>query len=183
MGRRLLLVGPPGAGKGTQADRLARALGIPHVSTGEMLRDHVTRGTELGAEAKRIMDTGALVPDDVVVAIVAERLSEADAACGYLLDGFPRNDAQVDALENAVGADAIELVIYLDVPEEELVTRLMERGRSDDTEESIRTRLAVYRGETEPLIQRYEKAEILATVGGVGEVAAISARIFEALAS
>lgn len=182
MGRRLLLVGPPGAGKGTQAARLATAIGIPHVSTGEILRDHVERGTELGAEAKRIMDTGALVPDDVVVAIVATRLSEDDAACGYLLDGFPRNDSQADALEAAVGDDAIETVLYLDVPEEELVTRLMGRGRSDDTEESIRTRLEVYRGETEPLIARYEDAGLLARVDGLGDVAEISARIFEVLA-
>jgi len=183
MGRRLLLVGPPGAGKGTQADRLSKALGIPHISTGEMLRDHVSRGTEFGAEAKRIMDTGALVPDSVVVAIVAERLSQDDAACGYLLDGFPRNDAQADALEEAVGTDAVEVALYLDVPEEELVARLMGRGRSDDTEDSIRTRLEVYRGETEPLINRYQDSGILARIDGVGDVQAISARLFEALAS
>ena len=183
MGRRLLLVGPPGAGKGTQAERLTVAIGIPHISTGDMLRDHVTRGTELGAEAKRTMDTGALVPDAVVVAMVAERLKEADAACGYLLDGFPRNDAQADALDEAVGSDAVETVLYLDVPEDELVSRLMGRGRSDDTEESIRTRLEVYRGDTEPLIDRYEDAGLLAKVDGTGDVEAISARIFEILAS
>jgi adenylate kinase len=183
MGRRLLLVGPPGAGKGTQAERIAKALGIPHISTGEMLRDHVARGTHLGAEAKRIMDSGALVPDDVVVAMVAERLGEADAACGYLLDGFPRNDAQADALEGAVGADAIEVVIYLDVPEQELIDRLMARGRSDDTEDSVRTRLGVYGEETEPLIARYERAGTLGRVDGVGDVGEISARIFEVLAT
>ena len=182
MGRRLLLVGPPGAGKGTQAERISRALGVPHVSTGEILRDHVARGTELGAEAKRIMDSGALVPDEVVVAIVADRLGEPDAACGYLLDGFPRNDAQADALEAAVGADAIELIVYLEVAEDELVARLLGRGRSDDTEESIRTRLAVYREETEPLIERFRSGGNLAAIDGVGSVEEISARIFEALA-
>lgn len=183
MGRRLLLVGPPGAGKGTQADRLSTALGIPHISTGEMLRDHVAGGTPLGAEAKRIMDTGALVPDDVVVAMVAERLADEDAHCGYLLDGFPRNDAQADALEAAVSAEAIETVLYLRVSEDELVARLMARGRSDDTEESIRTRLAVYTEETEPLVARYERAGILKSVDGSGTVEEISARIFELLAS
>ncbi len=183
MGRRLLLVGPPGAGKGTQAERLAKALGIPHISTGEMLRDHVVRGTTLGAEAKRIMDTGALVPDEVVVAMVAERLAEDDAQCGYLLDGFPRNDAQADALAAAVGEEAIETVLYLSVPEDELVQRLLTRGRSDDTEDSIRTRLAVYRDETEPLIARYQQVGTLKEVDGLGTVEDISARIFDILAS
>ncbi|MDH3729870.1 MAG: adenylate kinase [Acidimicrobiia bacterium] len=183
MGRRLLLVGPPGAGKGTQAERLARALGVPHISTGEMLRDHVVKGTALGTEAKRIMDTGALVPDEVVVAMVAARLAEDDALCGYLLDGFPRNDAQADALEAAVGPDAIETVLHLTVPEDELVARLLARGRSDDTEESIRTRLGVYREETEPLAARYEAAGTLRIVDGLGTIEDISGRIFELLAS
>jgi adenylate kinase len=177
------MVGPPGAGKGTQAERLARALGLPHISTGEMLRDHVVKGTSLGVEAKRIMDTGALVPDEVVVAMVAERLAEDDALCGYLLDGFPRNDAQADALEIALGAEAIETVLYLAVPTDELVARLLARGRSDDTEESIRTRLAVFREETEPLVARYEGAGILKSVDGLGGIEDISARIFELLAS
>ena len=115
--------------------------------------------------------------------MVAERLAEQDAVCGYLLAGFPRNDAQADALENAVGADAIELVVYLEVPEDELVNRLLGRGRSDDTEESIRTRLAVYRDETEPLVERYRTNGNLAPIDGVGSVEEISSRVFEALAS
>ena len=183
MGRSLLLLGPPGAGKGTQAERLARALGIPHISTGEMLRDQVDRGTELGTKAKEIMESGDLVPDDIVVAMVAQRLGEADAACGYLLDGFPRNSAQAEALEEEVGQDAVELVIYLDVPTDELVSRLSGRGRDDDTEEAIRVRLGVYEDQTAPLIDHYQQQGKLVRLDGVGAMPEVFARITEALAA
>ena len=148
MGRRILFLGPPGAGKGTQAAMLATALGVPHVSTGVMLREAVADGTELGRRAKSIMDGGDLVPDDLVVAIVEERLARDDAACGYLLDGFPRNVAQAQALTAALGDDSVQVALLLDVDEEEIVDRLMKRaaeGRADDNEDTIRRRLEVYR--------------------------------------
>ena len=177
MGRRLLLLGPPGAGKGTQAERIARALGIPHISTGVMLRDHVERDTVLGNKAQSIMEAGDLVPDDIVVAMVAERVAEEDAACGYVLDGFPRNAPQAEALSAAAGDDAIEVAIYLDVPEDELVARLMGRGRADDTELAVRNRLSIYQEQTAPLIDRYDTAGALARVDGVGAMDDVFARV------
>jgi adenylate kinase len=181
MGRRLLILGPPGAGKGTQAAMLCRALGIPHVSTGEMLRDHVTRGTDLGSQAKEIMDAGDLVPDDIVIAMVEERLAAADAACGFLLDGFPRTTGQAEALATAIADSPLDGVVVVDVPEEEIVRRMLARGRSDDTEDSVRTRLALYREQTEPLVAFYEERGEVAHVDGVGAVEEVLARIVEAL--
>jgi adenylate kinase len=186
MGRRLLFLGPPGAGKGTQAARLAAAIGIPHISTGDMLRTAVARGTDLGKEAEAIMAAGDLVPDDLVTAMVAERLAEDDAACGYLLDGFPRNAAQAASLAGEVGEDAIEVAVLIEVPDEELVARLLKRaaeqGRSDDNEATIRRRLAVYAEQTEPLIDYYAGRDKLVRVDGLGTVDEILARIVAALA-
>ncbi len=179
MGRRLLLLGPPGAGKGTQATMLCRVLGIPHISTGVILRAAVAAGTELGRKAEAIMASGELVSDEIVIGIVRERLAESDAACGYLLDGFPRTVAQADAL----GADAVEVAIVIDVADDEVVKRLMQRaaeeGRADDTEDVIRNRLTVYRRETAPLIDYYSKAVV--TIDGVGSVGEILCRSVLAL--
>lgn len=184
MGRRLLILGPPGAGKGTQASVLCRAIGIPHVSTGMMLRDHVERGTDLGSRAKAIMDTGDLVPDEIVVAMVEERLGEEDAHCGFLLDGFPRTRPQAEALDRVLGADrALEAVINLEAPEEEVVQRILSRGRSDDTEETVRTRIAVYQDQTAPLIELYTERGILTRVDGVGAIDEVLARIVAVLAA
>ena len=184
MGRRILFLGPPGAGKGTQAKLLARALGVPHISTGEMLRSAVAAGTDLGRRAEAIMAAGELVPDDLVIALVEERLAEDDARCGYLLDGFPRNVDQARALTEAVGDDAIELALLLDVSEDEIVSRLLQRaeaeGRADDTEETIRRRLEVYREETEPLVAYYGDAVL--PVDGIGSIEDIFARMVLALA-
>ena len=184
MGRRILFLGPPGAGKGTQAKLLARALGVPHISTGEMLRSAVAAGTDLGRRAEAIMAAGELVPDDLVIALVEERLAEDDARCGYLLDGFPRNVDQARALTEAVGDDAIELALLLDVAEDEIVSRLLQRaeaeGRADDTEETIRRRLEVYREETEPLVAYY--ADAVLPVDGIGSIEDIFARMVLALA-
>lgn len=184
MGRRILFLGPPGAGKGTQAEMLARAIGIPHISTGVMLREAIAAGTELGQEVEAVVSSGALVSDDLVLAIVDERLGQDDAQCGYLLDGYPRNVSQAEALEGVVGADGIEVAILLDVDTDELVSRLLARaedqGRSDDTEEVIRHRLEVYEGETAPLVDYY--SDRLVRIDGLGEIEDVFTRIVAALA-
>jgi adenylate kinase len=182
MGRNLLILGPPGAGKGTQAEVLCRALGIPHVSTGAMLREHVDGGTELGLLAKEIMDSGELVSDEIVVAMVADRLSRDDAACGWLLDGFPRNPAQAAALDGILGDRAVDTVLVINAPEDEIVARMLARGRSDDTAEVTRTRLAVYREQTAPLLDLYERRGVVRYVDGVGEASEVLCRIVEVLA-
>ena len=188
MGRRLLLVGPPGAGKGTQAAMVCRAVGIPHVSTGEMLRDNIERGTELGLAAKAIMDAGDLVGDEIVIGMVEDRLAQPDAACGFLLDGFPRTIPQAEALDALLGEErALEAVVSLEVIEDEVVQRLLDRaakeGRADDNEETIRNRMAVYREQTEPLIAYYDQAGIVRPVDGMGSIEEIFGRIAAVLAS
>jgi adenylate kinase len=182
MGRRILFLGPPGAGKGTQAAMLATALGIPHVSTGVMLRDAVDAGTDLGKKADSIMAAGDLVPDDLVVALVEERLALDDAACGYLLDGFPRNQAQAEALDAALGEDAVEVAVLLDVDQDLVVDRLTKRaaeGRADDNEDTIRRRFEVYRRETEPLVAHYDDKVV--TVDGDGTIDEVFCAVVTAL--
>lgn len=180
------MLGAPGAGKGTQASRLSRAIGIPHVSTGDMLREAVEAGTELGQKAQGIMEAGELVPGDLVTAMVIQRLGETDAECGYLLDGYPRNVAQADALETAFGAGALESVLLLEAPIEPLVERLVKRGaevgRSDDIEDTIRNRLEVYEEETAPLIDYYASRNLLLRVDGMGTVDEVFFRVVLALA-
>lgn len=184
MARRILFIGPPGAGKGTQAAMVARALKVPHVSTGAMLREAVAAGTDLGKQVSSVMAAGDLVSDDLVVAIVDDRLSAEDARCGYLLDGFPRNVVQARALNDAV-VNAIGTVILLEVDTDELVARLVKRaeeeGRVDDNEGTIRRRLEVYAQETAPLIDHYGDAVI--RIDGVGSIDEVFARIALALAS
>jgi adenylate kinase len=183
MGRRILFLGPPGAGKGTQATRLAAALGIPHISSGAMLREAVEAGTELGQKAEAIMAAGDLVPDDLVVAMIEERLSREDAECGYLLDGFPRNLVQAEALTDAIGEDAIEVALLFEIDEDEIVDRLTRRaadeGRADDNEGTIRRRFEVYREETEPLVEAYGDKVI--PVQGKGTIDEVFAGIVGAL--
>lgn len=184
MARRILFLGPPGAGKGTQAEMITNALHIPHVSTGEMLRDAVAQGSDLGKQAEDVMAAGDLVSDDLVVAIVDQRLGESDAHCGYLLDGFPRNIAQAQALNDAV-VNAIGTVVLIEADTDELVARLLKRaaeqGRADDNEETIRRRLDVYEAETEPLVSYYGEAVI--RVDGVGSIEDVFSRIMLSLAS
>ncbi len=179
----MLILGPPGAGKGTQAAMLCTAIGIPHMSTGEMLRDHVARGTDLGARAKVIMEAGDLVPDDIVIAMVAERLTEPDTACGFLLDGFPRTAGQAEALDRELADSPLEVVVNVEVDEDELVSRMLARGRADDTEETVRNRFVVYRRQTEPLIDHYQRKGLIRSVDGMGSIDEVFARICRALAS
>ncbi len=180
---RLLFIGPPGAGKGTQAERVAERLGIAHISTGDMFRAQVAAGTELGKRVEAIMKAGDYVPDEVTVAMLAERIAEPDAARGFILDGFPRTIGQVEALDSLLGSDGLDKVVVFDVPEDELVRRLLARGRADDTEDTVRNRLAVYREQTEPLIDLYSRRGIVVHVDGVGDIDEITDRVLAAVGS
>jgi len=174
---KLLFIGPPGAGKGTQAMRVAEGLGVPHISTGDMFRHHVSAGTGLGKQVDAIMGAGDYVPDEITVAMLAERVAEPDAAGGYILDGFPRTLPQVDALDGLIGVDGLDRVVVFEVDEDELVERLLARGRKDDSEETIRTRLKVYLEQTAPLLEVYGRRGVVATVDGLGEIDEITNRI------
>ena len=180
---RLLLVGPPGAGKGTQAVRLAERLDVPHISSGDLFRANLQPGAEtpIGLEAKRYIDAGDLVPDSVTIAMMRERLAEDDAAKGFVLDGFPRNLSQANSLDQLLAerGEDIDTVVELKVPEDELVRRLLGRGRTDDTEDVIRRRQEVYREETAPLLEHY--SDRLVTIGAVGAVEEITDRVSDAL--
>jgi adenylate kinase len=178
---RLVLIGPPGAGKGTQAERICRERGLEHLSTGDLLRAAVTAGTPLGKEAKGYMDRGELVPDRLVLRLVRERLGGDDGPAGFLLDGFPRNESQATALEKELGRDALDLALLITVDEEELVRRLLGRGRKDDNEVVIRNRLRVYADETAPLVARYRGRAMLREVDGNGSVEEVARRIRRAL--
>ncbi|MDD7582554.1 adenylate kinase [Corynebacterium sp. 32222D000AT] len=178
---RYVLLGPPGAGKGTQAAILSEKLGIPHISTGDLFRANIGEGTELGKEAKSYMDAGQLVPTDVTARMVKDRLEQDDAAKGFLLDGFPRTVEQADILTQLLADKGLKLdgVLNFEVSEDVVVERMLARGRADDTEDTIRTRLGVYRDETFPLIQHYGDAII--PIKAEGEVEEINARAMEAL--
>ena len=178
---RLVLVGPPGAGKGTQAAVLSEKLGVPHISTGDLFRANIGNATPLGQKAKSYLDAGELVPDEVTNEMVRERLAEPDAREGFLLDGYPRTTPQADVLTDILAENGMELtaVLQFDVPEEELVRRMLERGRSDDTEDVIRRRLAVYHSETAPLLDYYRDKVI--KVDALGSVEEITDRALAAL--
>jgi adenylate kinase len=185
--RRLLLLGAPGAGKGTQAQRLVRALGVPQISTGDMLRAAVAAGTEVGKRAAAVMERGELVSDEIVVGVARERLAQPDAREGFILDGFPRTVAQAEALDRILAEDGVRLerCIALVVDEEALLARLLKRaeieGRADDDEQTIRHRMKVYREQTEPLVAHYRAQGVLVEVDGMGSVDEVAQRIQEAL--
>jgi adenylate kinase len=178
---RVVLLGPPGAGKGTQAVKLAEKLGVPQISTGDLFRSNITDGTELGLEAKRYLDAGDLVPSELTNALVEKRLDEADAANGFILDGFPRSVEQAKALDNMLETrdTKLDAVLEFRVCEEELFKRLKDRGRADDTEEVIHNRMKVYRDETAPLLEYYDGT--VKTVDAVGSVDEVFARALQAL--
>jgi adenylate kinase len=178
---RLVLVGPPGAGKGTQAKTLSDELGVPHISTGDLFRAHISEQTDLGKEVQEYLDSGELVPDEVTNEMVRVRLAQPDAVNGFLLDGFPRNTAQARVLGEMLAADghALDAVLEFQIPEDIVVERLLARGRTDDKEDVIRHRQQVYRTETAPLLDHY--ADIVVTIDAVGEVDEISGRALRAL--
>lgn len=184
----LLLMGPPGAGKGTQAVKLARARKLHKISTGDMLRAHVKNGTELGKKAKSIMDAGELVSDDLIIAMVRSELETTQSeGVRVLFDGFPRTPGQAAALDDLLKEFEAPLTaaVLLEVDEDELVSRLLQRaqeeGRSDDTEDTIRTRMQVYKRDTQPLIDYYDERNKLRRVDGIGSVEDVFARITEVL--
>lgn len=178
---RLLFIGPPGAGKGTQAGKVAARLGIPHVSTGDMFRDNVSRGTDLGKKVDEIMAAGDYVPDEITVGMLNERISQDDAADGFILDGFPRTEAQVASLDRLIGEDGLDRVVVFEVDEDELTERLLSRGRDDDNEDTIRYRFKIYLEQTQPLIDIYEDRSITVYVDGIGELDEVTDRILAKL--
>jgi adenylate kinase len=184
---RIVILGPPGAGKGTQAAKIAADYGIPAISTGDIFRANIKNETELGLQVKEVLASGGYVTDEITNAIVRDRLFEEDAEQGFLLDGYPRTAAQVEALDAILAehGHALDVVLELTVDEDAVVSRLLKRaetdGRSDDTEEVIRERQAIYRRETAPLTDVYGRRGLLVEVDGMGSVDEVFARISKAL--
>ena len=180
---RLVLVGPPGAGKGTQAEFISAHFAIPHISTGDIFRANLSAGTPLGVEAKGYMDKGDLVPDSLTTAMVKDRLQQGDVANGFLLDGFPRTTGQAQALDEILREinSPLDVVLEMQADEDEIVSRLLARGRSDDSEEVIRHRLKVYADQTAPIISYYKNSGILRSINGLGSVAEVTERAISAL--
>ena len=189
MSARLIIVGPPGAGKGTQAGRIASSFGIPAISTGDIFRKNVAEGTPLGQRAKAIMDAGEYVPDELTNELVRDRLAEPDAAQGFLLDGYPRTPAQVEYLDGLLAEQGtgIDAVVQLVADQDALVGRLMnrasEQGRADDNEQTIRRRQQVYREQNAPLVAVYQQRGLVVDVDGLGGVDEVGDRIAAALSA
>jgi adenylate kinase len=181
---RIVFIGPPGAGKGTQAERLIEKYKLAHLSTGDMLRAARDAQTEVGKKAEQYMSKGQLVPDGIIVAIIGERLAKPDCKKGYLLDGFPRTIAQAEALDGLLARQStpLDVVLELRVPEDELFNRLAGRGRADDKPDVIRQRLVAYRKQTEPLLDYYGNKKILKSIDGLGTVDKIFDRVVDTLA-
>jgi len=184
---RLIFLGPPGAGKGTQAARIAEQFSIPAISTGDIFRANIKNETELGLKVKELLASGQFVPDDITNSIVANRLAETDTANGFLLDGYPRTTDQVSALDEMLerSGSALDKVVELTVDVDEVVARLLKRaqveGRADDTEDVIRERMRIYAQETAPLSSTYRDRGLLVAVDGMGEVDEVTERLFAVL--
>jgi adenylate kinase len=173
LSKLFIFLGPPGAGKGTQASQIAKNFSLAHISTGEMLREHVSNQTELGKKAKNLLDEGLLVPDDLVINMLVERLSKPDCINGSILDGFPRTLGQAKSLQNISDDFPINKVFVFEADNEELIKRILIRGevsgRSDDTEESIKVRLEVYNKDTAPLVNYYQEKQLVRTINAIGD--------------
>lgn len=190
---RLVLLGPPGAGKGTQAALLSEKLGVPHVSTGDLFRANIGQQTPLGVEAKKYLDAGDLVPSDLTVDMVRDRLAEPDAVGGFILDGFPRSTGQADSLAQILtdAGTALDAVVSFVIDEDVVVERMLGRGREDDTEDVIRNRMKVYRDETAPLLEYYashgkagqagDASGYLVTIDAVGDVDDVNKKVLDAI--
>ncbi|MDM7854315.1 adenylate kinase [Cellulomonas alba] len=186
MSARLVLLGPPGAGKGTQAARLAEKLGVPAISTGDIFRSNIKNGTELGKKVQEVTASGRLVSDELTNELVRDRLAQQDAAEGFLLDGYPRNPAQVAALDEILGAEhrvdlAVEITADVDAVTERLLKRAQIEGRADDTEDVIRHRLDVYAEQTAPVSALYADRGLLVQVDGIGQVDEVTQRLLDAI--
>jgi len=182
-GLRAVLLGAPGSGKGTQAERVARALDVPAISTGEMLRQAVSEGSELGGRVAGVMAAGLLVDDDLMAAVVRERLRRSDAVGGFILDGYPRTASQAETLDSVLSGSEgrLDAVVLLDVPEAVLVRRALARKRADDREEVVRQRLELYREKTEPLIGYYEGRGLLLRIDGNRPVDEVTSSVLRML--
>lgn len=179
---RLVIFGRQGAGKGTQCSNIVNTYGVAHISTGDMLRAAVKAETELGLQAKAVMDAGGLVGDDIINGIVAERIAQPDAVeTGFVLDGYPRTQPQAEALLTALGDGSLDAVINLDVPLEEVTARMKARGREDDTDEAIANRLGLYEQETRPVLEFFDEQDLLVTVDGLGTEEEVSGRLISAI--
>lgn len=182
---RLLIIGPPGAGKGTQAGKIAERYGVPAISTGDIFRANIKGGTELGKQVQAIIEQGELVPDSLTNDIVADRLTQPDAVAGFLLDGYPRTVDQVYALDGMLDGSSLDAVVLIEADADEVVARLLKRaqveGRADDTEEVIRHRQDVYAAQTAPLVELFSERGILVSVNGIGSVDAVAERIASGL--
>jgi len=182
---RIILLGPPGAGKGTQAEKLSEQLGIPHISTGDIFREHLEKQTELGKQIRRYVEKGELVPDSIVIKIVLDRISQEDCKKGFILDGFPRTVTQAEALDNFLAKNNIELdtTIYLDVSEEELTRRLIMRKRLDDRLCTIKRRFREYKNKTQKIINYYKEKGKLTIIDGNKSIEEVFSSIIESLKS
>ncbi|WP_448098878.1 adenylate kinase [Luteibacter yeojuensis] len=184
---RLVLFGAPGSGKGTQATRLKERLGVPHISTGDLLRAEIKAGTELGLKAKGLMDAGQLLPDDIMLGIIEHRLGEPDAKPGFILDGYPRNLAQADALDTVLAriGQPLDVVVKLDVPDSAIVDRCEVRfekeGRPDDNPDTVKKRLGIYADQTAPVADFYKQRGKLQVVDGVGDLDEVTQRVLDVL--